>query len=362
MIRFVYIVLFICLMVCAQAVEPVRTQKRGFTVSDLEEESLAVIASDWKCNLVRYMVRPSFLGKHKWHCSRREAWQRFLKTLPEGLDAAAKYGLTVVIDLHDIPNDRHDNYPDGKKERAAAFWDDESNLELLKKCWQDIAGICVDREQDIWFDLFNEPLNWNEMPDFPAKWPVWAQETINSIREIDRRHPVVVQPGPGGLCGGFKTFPLLKDDNIIYSLHQYWPHVYTHQGIGSTKNTDLARTYRYEGLGWPNKEQNWNRQRLVKSMQCVADFQKKHGVRIFVGEFSAVRWAPGAENYLRDCLEIFEENGWDWAYHAWRESYIWSLEHDDNFQKATVSKKRTKRNLIIREYMERNQQGGHKKQ
>ena len=55
-------------------------------------------------------------------------------------------------------------------------------------------------------------------------------------------------------------------------------------------------------------------------------FQEKHKCRIYVGEFSAAAWAPGAENYLRDCIDLFEEYGWDWTYHAFRESPIWDVD------------------------------------
>lgn len=37
---------------------------------------------------------------------------------------------------------------------------------------------------------------------------------------------------------------------------------------------------------------------------------------MFVGEFSAVRWAPGAARWLQDSVDLFEEMGWDWAYHS----------------------------------------------
>ena len=58
----------------------------------------------------------------------------------------------------------------------------------------------------------------------------------------------------------------------------------------------------------------------------MRDFQKKYGARIYVGEFSAAIWAPGAADYLRDCIELFEEYGWDWTYHAFRESPVWDVE------------------------------------
>jgi hypothetical protein len=63
-------------------------------------------------------------------------------------------------------------------------------------------------------------------------------------------------------------------------------------------------------------------------MMPVKRFQKQYGARIYVGEFSAVAWAPGAGNYLRDCISVFEDNGWDWSYHAFREWAGWSVEHE----------------------------------
>ena len=64
---------------------------------------------------------------------------------------------------------------------------------------------------------------------------------------------------------------------------------------------------------------------------------------MFVGEFSAIAWAPNAEGYIRDCISIFEELGWDWTYHAYREFLGWSVEHEaitkgrgmENFRPST---------------------------
>lgn len=43
---------------------------------------------------------------------------------------------------------------------------------------------------------------------------------------------------------------------------------------------------------------------------------------------TTVDLAPGAENYLRDAICLFEEYGWDWSYHAFREWAGWSVEHE----------------------------------
>ena len=56
-------------------------------------------------------------------------------------------------------------------------------------------------------------------------------------------------------------------------------------------------------------------------------FAQRHDARIFVGEFSAIAWAPGAERYLKDCIELFDEYGWDWCYHAFNEWRGWNVEY-----------------------------------
>ena len=66
---------------------------------------------------------------------------------------------------------------------------------------------------------------------------------------------------------------------------------------------------------------------LKRVLRPVRDFQLKQHARIFIGEFSAVAWASGADRYLGDCISLFEEYGWDWTYHAWREWAGWSVEH-----------------------------------
>jgi hypothetical protein len=79
-------------------------------------------------------------------------------------------------------------------------------------------------------------------------------------------------------------------------------------------------------------------------------------VHIYIGEFSAIRWAPGnsALNYLRDVIEIMEEYGWDWAYHAYREWDGWSVEHDSNPDNRERTAVPTDREKLLRSYFARN--------
>jgi hypothetical protein len=62
-------------------------------------------------------------------------------------------------------------------------------------------------------------------------------------------------------------------------------------------------------------------------------FQATWGVPIYIGEFSAVRWAPApdAARWLLDVINLLEARGWSWSYHAFREWNGWDLEMDNSY-------------------------------
>jgi hypothetical protein len=303
-------------------------QYRGFTVCSLEKKNLQNAVENWNANQVRYMMCPVW-WRDQWKMPSYQAtWEKILKDLPAGLDNAKALGLAVVLDLHQIPNDNPKKYSDDGQKASHEYWYDESNLKVLIQSWQQIAEICKDRDHVIWFDLLNEPLDWTTVhsnPSYAPTLPEWYQKTINAIRKIDKRHPVAIEPGPGMLSWGFRGFPLLKDpyQKLIYSAHIYQPVEYTHQGLNGQK------ILLFPGVFGDNGGGEWNKERLLKEYADVIAYQKKYGVRIYVGEFSAIRWAPSAADYLRVCIEIFEELGWDWNYHALDDAWVWRLEVGD---------------------------------
>ena len=91
-----------------------------------------------------------------------------------------------------------------------------------------------------------------------------------------------------------------------------------------------------------------NREYLRKILKPVRDFQLAYNVQIYAGEFSAARWAPGAADYLRDCIDLFEEYGWDWSYHAFREWDGWSVEHgSDKEDRKPVSQDTDRKKVLV---------------
>jgi len=334
---------------------PHHPRLRGFNVPNLSFELLRDARDKFGANSVRYLLPLNWKANVD-HVDSAEALRRLVADLPQGLENARQLGLTVIISLPMFDLGKTDS-PEAKK--PGAFWKDESHLQQYLETWTEIAKMSAGRDQEIWFDLMNEPLDRSVMPFAPKQWPAWAQKMIDTIRAIDPVHPVVVESGPGGLCWGMWSQPLLKGDPIIYSFHQYQPQSYTHQGIADVQHTDLAKAFLQSGRPWPGEFGDsgggmWDQERIAKELEPVQAFQKAHpDARIYVGEFSVVRWAPNGAQYLKDSLELFEKNGWDWSYHAFREHNFWSLEH---LPDGTKSDALTDRGQVVREFMERNTQ------
>jgi len=320
---------------------------RGFTTQPLEIKTLENMKTRWNANMLRLMMRPAYDAKRLKLQDAKEGWKKLLEELPPFLDKAAELKITVVLTLFEVPNDNAKSYRQGK-ERLSDFWADDSNLPAIVECWSQIGELCKNRPPDsVWFDILNEPLDWKDFPHVARKWPDWSQRVIDSIRAKGLKNPVVVEVGPGGLCWGFKEFPLLKGEGIVYSTHQYQPHVYTHQGISSISNTDLAKAYLATNQPWPGSYSDsggglWNKERLLKELEPLIEFQKKHKVRVYISEFGCVRWAPNRDAYVKDCLEIYESFGWDWTFHALNENPIWSPDAEPEFSfKAAQAKETT---------------------
>lgn len=144
----------------------------------------------------------------------------------------------------------------------------------------------------------------------------------------------------------FEPLPFPK---IVYSFHMYEPGEFTHQGVFGP-GPPLPYPGKYRG-NW------WDKAQLRRLLQPIADWAHDYNVQVYVGEFSAIRWAPGesAHDYLRDCIELFEEYGWDWAYHAFREWPGWSVEHIADKDHTRLAPAPTSRQKLLMEWFARNQ-------
>ena len=171
------------------------------------------------------------------------------------------------------------------------------------------------------------------------------------IRKIDPETPIYIESNMLASQYTFDTLSPINLKNIIYEVHCYDPFLYTHSPY--TKEDRLAGKPR---LVYPGKILNadWNAGSIKGHLDKVIAFAEHHKAKIYVGEFSARAGAPGAAQYLRDSIAVFEEQGWDWTYHAFREANIWSVEHDGPSDDELVPVPDTDRKQVLLEAFRKN--------
>ena len=168
---------------------------------------------------------------------------------------------------------------------------------------------------------------------------------------IDPERTIIVEPPEWGNPQGLKELRPLAVSNVVYSVHMYSPHTFTHQGVQGS-----AKAYRYPG---EIDGKRWDKAQLAAALRPVVDFQRKYGVHIYIGEFSAIRWAPddSAYRYLKDLIDIFEAHDWDWSYHAFREWDGWSVEHGSDPKDHSRAQSPTDREQLLRSWFAKNPKG-----
>ena len=308
---------------------------------DIDAASLRVLGRDWKANLIRWqLIRNETSSDY-------DTWlETALKKLDVALPVCAEVGLRVVVDLHSPPG--------GKLILGAGYAGADDRLFTDKACqdkfvttWQLIARR-YRNDKTIWgYDLANEPIE-RLVAENCDDWPAMAERAAKAVRAIDPQRTIIVEPALGGGPEGLQDFVPLPVSNVVYSVHMYRPSEFTHQGVA----------HRPVGFQYPGTiaGQPFDKPQLEAALQPVVEFQKKYGVQIYIGEFSAIRWAPGnsAYRYLKDVIDIFESHGWDWSYHAFREWDGWSVEHGpekDNHKPVTTP---TDRQQLLCEWFARN--------
>jgi hypothetical protein len=315
---------------------------RGAMVSTkVTPESLATFGSEWNANLIRWQLtgwRPQGTDFDL------DAYDRWLEEQLALLDAALpvcrQQGLYVVVDLHSKPG--------GGPESDESLFNSRECQERFVRNWRRIAERYRDSEVVWGYDLANEPQEQAvdvELMD----WQELAEAAGKAVREVDAHHTIIVEPAEGGNPSGFVGLRPIDVPNVVYSVHMYLPHAFTHQGVHGRDNTFV-----YPGeIGGSY----WDKARLEEALKPVIDFQNTFRVHIYVGEFSAIRWAPdnSAHRYLRDCIEIFEERGWDWSYHAFREWSGWSVEHSNEANDSQPTPEPNDRQNLLRSWLAKNQ-------
>jgi len=314
---------------------------------EFDEKNIRDLAA-WGANHIRWQLNWVPMKPAEQWAKDLDRYDRWLAGAMEhadkAVDACEKYGIQMLLDLHCPPGGR------GEGGVCRMFTDKRYQQKFLD-VWKLLAGRYKGRKIIYAYDLINEPVDVRVHPKGLLGWRELATRAARLIRQIDPGKPIVFEPGPWGSCEGFDEIAPLDIDRVIYSFHMYQPHIFTHQ----------FRTTREfpKGIEYPGtiRGVKWDKARLLAAMQPAIDFQREFNVQIYVGEFSAIRWAPNesAHRYTRDLIELFEAAGWDWAYHAYREWQGWSVEHGTDKSNTAPSGTPTKRKKLLLKYFAANQ-------
>ena len=329
---------------------------RGMMISpnSFRIEDLELLAGDWKANHVRWqMIWDGFPNGPADTATVEEfdAWiDKQCTQLDKMLPELERYGVRVALDLHTPPGGR---LPQDQGSAMRLFQETQFQ-DAFVATWKKLARK-YKGAQAVWcYDLLNEAVE----TDIPAgkgllNWRELALKTSKEIRKIDPEKTIVIEPAPWGdpnALEWFEPFAPKEVPNVVYSVHMYLPHSFTHQGV-----YDSPAGFVYPGKMTDGK--HWDKEQIRKALQVVRDFAHDYGVAIYIGEFGSIRWAPenSTYRYLKDCIEVFEEEGWDWAYHAFREWDGWSVEHSTDKDDRRRASEPTDRALLLRSWFEKNE-------
>lgn len=281
---------------------------RGCMVSDNignDPNNAVVLGTNWKANVARfqltgYVPGPGAAGDFNAY----RVWlDAELAKLDTFLPQAHANHMYVVIDLH-VP-------PGASVNGSMRLFQGQEYQDALVNTWQYISNR-YKNETTVWgYDIVNEPVE-GFMPLSLMGWNELATRVGQAIRVIDTTHAIIVEPEFGADSSGFDYLtPLSGVAGVVYSPHVYNPQSYTHQGVNGAAEPVSAPT----------------QATLQAAILPARNFQLDYNVNMYVGEFSAARWAPGAATYLDNAITLFDTYGWDWSYHAFREWNGWDLEY-----------------------------------
>ena len=263
----------------------------------------------WGANLIRWQLI------RQWHARNNNqdpdeylGWVNArIPEVKQVLDKCQELGIKVVLDLHVAPGGRADS-------GHMNMFEKKLFADTFEQAWINLSTAVKGHPALYAYDLINEPSQpaRKQMIDYLSL----QYRVAKTVRGIDPDTPIIIESNGWDSPTDFTYLTPLPMKDIIYQAHMYNPGAYTHQGIGN----------RSKGVKYPDDSKKWNKETMRKHLQPVRDFELKHGAKIYFGEFSAARWAEGAEVYIQDVIDLFEEYGWDWCYHAFRESHCWDVE------------------------------------
>jgi hypothetical protein len=165
-------------------------------------------------------------------------------------------------------------------------------------------------------------------PMFPsqAAWEAVEARLIAAVREAAPAMTIMtaanlISGGAWWQLGGLRDTTPYREENILYSVHTYFPQVFTHQTHGPIPwgpGQGAPAGPVSDVVAWHLREGFTTRAALDEVVDAFARTADALGVTLHVGEFGAVAHAPAASRlaYLEAITQAFERHDLGWT--AWQ--------------------------------------------
>ncbi|NLZ19111.1 MAG: cellulase family glycosylhydrolase [Bacteroidales bacterium] len=205
-----------------------------------------------------------------------------------------KYGLYLILDMHDAPGGQTGDNIDDSYGYCWLF-ESEASQALFCSIWKKIAAHFKDEPVILGYELLNEPIApyFRNIEELNAKLEPLYKQGVAAIREVDRNHIVLL--GGAQWNGNFE--PLSDwtfDDKIMYTCHRY----------GGDTDANAIRSF--------------------------IDFRDKTGLPMYMGEIG-----HGTDQWQAEFCKTLEENniGWTfWPYKKIDNSCMMAYEAPEGWQ------------------------------
>jgi aryl-phospho-beta-D-glucosidase BglC (GH1 family) len=237
-------------------------------------------------------------------------------------------GLNVILDIH------------AEQNWVAALAHGDDAPQRFYAFWTAFATHFAATDPDrVFFELMNEPTL-----DDLYRWQGIQARTVAMVRRVAPRHTIIATAAQWGGLDALLALEPVRDENVIYSFHDYDPMWFTHQGATwSTQSLaylhnvpypstpeniqpilplepDERLRHQLERYGWDR----WDAARIGAEIATVYEWAQHRGVPLYCGEFGVYKTiAPSAARavWISDMRTALESKQISWA--------IW--DYDGNF-------------------------------
>lgn len=208
--------------------------------------------------------------------------------LDDAVSWCKELGMYIIIDFH--------NDCDGASKT-------DPNIEkVLLKVWPQVAERYKNQSEHVIYEIMNEPhLKSGNLDADIKKWGSIQGKVLSAIRQIDKKHYVIVGGADWNSIDSMLKLPEYSDDKLIYNFHDYTPFLFTHQGAEWTdikRLTGIPFPYVKEKMPKlpknPTSSEKWNyenyqkdssEETLVAPLNKAVEFVNKRNASLMCNEF-----------------------------------------------------------------------------